>query len=69
MSYHGDTQYQYYCRYINDILWSIRHGKVDYCYYIYQIAELLRFEHDRLQAVYLEQEHCFRLSLRNNDEK
>lgn len=67
--YHGDTQYQYYCRFINDILSSIRRGRVDYCFYIYQIAELLRFERERLQATWLEKERCFRLSLKNRNEK
>lgn len=62
-TYHGNTQYQYYCGFINDILCRIRRGKSDYCYYIYQIAELLKYEHDRLQAVWLEDERCFKLNL------
>lgn len=62
-TYHGKTQYQYYCDSINDILYNIRKGEPDYCYYIYQIAELLKYEYDRLQAVWLEKEHCFKLSL------
>lgn len=62
-TYHGKTQYQCYCDFINDVLNSIRRGKPDYCYYIYQIAELLKYEHDRLQAVWLEEERCFELSL------
>lgn len=62
-TYHGKTQYQCYCDFINDVLNSIRRGKSDYCYYIYQIAELLKYEHDRLQAVWLEEERCFELSL------
>lgn len=62
-TYHGKTQYQCYCDFINDVLNSIRRGKPDYCYYIYQIAELLKYEHDRLQAVWLEEERCFKLSL------
>lgn len=32
-------------------------------FYIYQIAELLKYEHDGLQAVWLEEERCFKLSL------
>lgn len=62
-TYHGKTQYQYYCDFINYILSGIRRGKPDYCFYIYQIAELLKYEHDRLQAVWLEEERCFKLSL------
>lgn len=42
--YYGNTNYQYYCRYINDVLTTIRHGKDDYCYFIYQIADLCRYE-------------------------
>lgn len=42
--YHGKTQYQSYCDFINDILKNIRSGGLDYCYYIYQIADLLRYE-------------------------
>lgn len=61
--YHGKTQYQYYCSFINDILSNIRRGKTDCCYYIYQIADLLKYEHDRLNAVWIEKDRCFKLSL------
>ena len=63
-TYHGKTQYQCYCDFINDILNNIRNGGIDYCFYIYQVAELLKFEHDDLQVRYLEKEKCFRLSLK-----
>ena len=45
-SYSGETQYFRYRNYINDILCTIRsrHHAVDYCYYIYQIADLLKYE-------------------------
>lgn len=62
-TYHGKTQYQCYCGFINDVLNNIRRGKPDYCYYIYQIAELLKYEHDRLQAEWLEKYRCFKISL------
>ena len=62
-TYHGNTQYQYYCDFINDILSNIRRGEVDYCFYIYQISELLKYEHDRLQAELLPNDGCFKLSL------
>lgn len=42
--WHGETNYQCYCKYINEVLTSIRLGYKDYCYYIYQIADLLKFE-------------------------
>lgn len=45
-NYQGCTNYQYYCKYINGILSAIRSGQADYCYYIYQIADLCRFEPD-----------------------
>lgn len=61
--YCGDTQYQKYCDFINDMLKTIRAGHDDYCYYIYQIADLLRFEHERLRTEYLQDEECFRVWL------
>lgn len=42
--YHGETAYQSYCSFINDVLATIRRGETDYCYFIYQIADLLQFE-------------------------
>lgn len=42
--YKGETAYQQYCSFINDVLTSIRKGETDYCYFIYQIADLLQFE-------------------------
>ena len=63
--YYGKSQYQYYCDFINDILSQIRKGKIDYCFYIYQIADLLKYEHDYLNATWLEKESCFRVSINN----
>lgn len=40
------TTYEYYRKFINDVLHTIRGGKSDYCYELYQIKELLRFEPD-----------------------
>lgn len=54
---------QIYCEFINSILFNLRRGNIDYCFYIYHIADLLKYEHDRLQALWLEKERCFRLSL------
>lgn len=50
--YHGMTHWQGYCQYINSILSSIRSGQIDYCYYIYQIIDLLKFHYDTLQTKY-----------------
>lgn len=61
--YYGDTLWQQYCKFINDILKSIRSGDEDYCFYIYQIAELLRYEHERLQAEWLPDMNCFKVWL------
>lgn len=38
------TTYEYYRKFINDVLRNIRNGETDYCYELYQIRELLRFE-------------------------
>ena len=50
--YHGITNWQSYCSYINDILSNIRAGQVDYCYYIYQIMDLLKFHYNDLRTKY-----------------
>lgn len=50
--YTGCTNWQSYCTYINDILRNIRAGQVDYCYYIYQILDLLRFHFHDLRTKY-----------------
>ena len=51
-TYHGATNWQEYCSFINDVLSCIRAGQVDYCYYIYQIESLLKFHHDDLRTRY-----------------
>lgn len=51
-TYHGKTNYQEYCSFINDILHNIRNGGVDYVYYIYQIMDLARFHYDTLKTRY-----------------
>lgn len=50
--YHGATNWQEYCSFINDILRNIRSGQIDYCYYIYQILDLLKFHYDKLRTKY-----------------
>lgn len=40
------STYEYYRRFINDVLRNIRNGNVDYVFRLYQIQELLRFEPD-----------------------
>lgn len=50
--YDGQTNWQSYCSYINDVLRNIRRGQTDYCYYIYQIMDLARFHPDNLKTKY-----------------
>ena len=51
-TYHGATNWQEYCSFINDVLRNIRSGQVDYLYYIYQITDLLKFHYDDLRTRY-----------------
>lgn len=62
-TYSGETQWNRYCQFINSILSSIRHGEYDYCFNIYHITELLRFEHDRLCTRWLPDSRCFQVWL------
>lgn len=50
--YRGMTNWQEYCSYINDVLLTIRSGKIDYCYFIYQIMDLAKFHHNTLKTKY-----------------
>lgn len=50
--YKGKTNWQSYCRYINDVLSNIRAGQIDYCYFIYQIMDLAKFHYDNLRTRY-----------------
>ena len=66
--YSGETSYVHYCQFINSVLRTIRGTpseppRHDYCYFIYQIAELLRFEHDRLNVVWKSDYGCFEVWL------
>lgn len=51
-TYYGTTNYQEYCSYINDVLCNIRSGQIDYCYFMYQILDLLKFHFDDLRTKY-----------------
>lgn len=51
-TYDGCTSWQSYCSYINDILTNIRSGQVDYCYYIYQLLDLVKFHYNDLRTKY-----------------
>lgn len=54
------TQDEYYVKYINDVLFCIRHKKYDFCYSISQLEELMRFEPD-LEAIFTD--GCWMVSL------
>ena len=58
-----DAMFERYSQFVNDILKSIRAGREDYCFYVYQIADLLQFEHDRLIAEWIPRWCCFKVSL------
>ncbi len=60
---HDEFTWQMYCAFINDILSYIRKGNTDYCFCVYQIAELLQFEHERLRTEWLPQDNCFKVWL------
>lgn len=51
-NYDGITNWQSYCSYINDILKNIRAGNRDYCYFGYQIIDLLKFHYNNLKTKY-----------------
>ena len=61
--YCGETQYTKYRNYINSVLSAIRKGECDYCYFTYQIADLLKYEHDNLKTLWLPEYGCFRVWL------
>lgn len=52
-----------YADYINNILDNIRVGQSDYCFYVYQVADLLRYEHN-LCVDWLEREECFKVRMK-----
>jgi len=51
-AYYGTTNWQQYCSFINNVLNNIRSGGVDFCYFTYQIKDLLSFELSRLETRY-----------------
>lgn len=51
-TYYGPTNYQEYCGRINDLLSVIKSGQIDYCYFIYQITDLLKFHYNDLRTKY-----------------
>ena len=62
-TYCGETQWAKYRKYINSVLSAIRKGKYDYCYFVYQIADLLKYEHDNLKTLWMPEHGCIRVWL------
>lgn len=60
--YDGETDYQRYVQYINSVLTAVRKKETEYCYFIYQISDLLKFE-PMLKARYMPEAECFAVSL------
>lgn len=58
-----DRETARYASYINGILSTIRSGHEDYCYLIYQIADLLKFEFSDLRTEYIQEDGYFRVWL------
>lgn len=61
------TDYKRYCMFINQALREIRQGKVTYCYYYYQIAQLLKFHQTKLRSRYNELGHYWEVWLVRRD--
>ena len=51
-NYDGITNWQSYCAYINDVLKNLRRGNHDFCYFGYQIVDLLKFHYNTLRTRY-----------------
>lgn len=62
-TYDGDTQHHYFIAFIRSVLDSIRTGHCDYCFYTYQIAELLKYENDRLRTKYIPEDQMWEVWL------
>ena len=60
--YQGDTQAYRYKQFINSILSNIRRGEIEFCFYIYHIVDLLKYE-PALKATWLPNAECFEVSL------
>ena len=56
--YHGEPEIWRYRQFINDILHNIRQENIDYCFFVFQIKDLLKHE-PRLKAKWLPLSDCF----------
>lgn len=64
--YDDVTNWYRYCQFINTILTAIRKGEVDYCFHVYQIADLLKYEYDRLRTKWVSDDQYFQVWLADN---
>ena len=60
-TYTGESELFRYMQFINDVLSVIRSGEIDYCFKAEHVADLLKFEHDRLQTEWIPSESCFKV--------
>lgn len=56
-----------YADFIGYALEHIRNGGKDYCFYIYQVVDILKYEKDRLCARWIPDDECFLIWLRKDD--
>lgn len=64
ITYHGATLNQYYILFINDTLEQLRKGEICECWFVYQIHDLLRFEHDSLRTKYIPESQTVQIWLK-----
>ena len=57
--YEGMSLNSFYVEFINDSLKELKAGETIYCYYIYQIEELLKFHKNTLKTKYMPMYGCW----------
>lgn len=57
--FEGLTLNSFYVEFINDSLKELKAGETIYCYYIYQIEELLKFHKNTLKTKYMPMYGCW----------
>jgi len=60
--YDMDSLYDWYIKFINNILRNIRRYEVDYCFTFGQIKDLLKFE-PNIKITYVQNGKCFEVKL------
>lgn len=62
------TDWKRYCAFINTVLRDIRRGTIAYCFYYYQISQLLKFHKYDLRTKYDERDKQWEVWLDGKDE-